>query len=266
MISHVPNPTIFGCRRQFPIRPAFAMSINKSQGQTFKRVGIFLPNPCFTHGQLYVALSRVGDPTCIRVLNTHPAPHVRAPAPTGMYTSNFVFQEVFQRTRNVTATPHPPALHEGPHTPANWVHPTVPATIQAPAPTADPPVRPQPAPQLQRRWPHRVIRPGRQGFTISFLMVPLLAEAQGVQIPRHWYPDEGHYPPEWQQWQRVVQATLQWVDPVSVQAIHQQLTAQHYVHADLQDAVIDALEEHHPASYNTLQHFATAVFMGQRGH
>ena len=46
-------------RRQFPIRPAFAMTINKCQGQTFKIVGIYLDQPIFTHGQLYVAFSRV---------------------------------------------------------------------------------------------------------------------------------------------------------------------------------------------------------------
>ncbi|KAK1343257.1 hypothetical protein QTO34_016035 [Cnephaeus nilssonii] len=39
--------------------PAFAMTINKSQGQTLDRVGIFLPEPIFRHGQLYVAFSRV---------------------------------------------------------------------------------------------------------------------------------------------------------------------------------------------------------------
>jgi ATP-dependent DNA helicase PIF1 len=37
-------------RRQFPVRPAFAMTINKAQGQTLKMVGIFLPKPVFTHG------------------------------------------------------------------------------------------------------------------------------------------------------------------------------------------------------------------------
>ena len=34
------------------------MTINKAQGQTFDKVGIFLRRPCFSHGQLYVALSR----------------------------------------------------------------------------------------------------------------------------------------------------------------------------------------------------------------
>lgn len=45
-------------RLQFPVRLAFAMTINKAQGQSFDRVGIYLPNPVFAHGQLYVALSR----------------------------------------------------------------------------------------------------------------------------------------------------------------------------------------------------------------
>ena len=45
-------------RVQFPIRLAYAMTINNSQGQTFDKVGIFLNKPCFAHGQLYVAFSR----------------------------------------------------------------------------------------------------------------------------------------------------------------------------------------------------------------
>ncbi|XP_065318549.1 ATP-dependent DNA helicase PIF1-like [Gordionus sp. m RMFG-2023] len=45
-------------RRQFPILPAFVITINKSQGQTFDHVGLYFNEPVFSHGQLYVALSR----------------------------------------------------------------------------------------------------------------------------------------------------------------------------------------------------------------
>ncbi|KAG5529311.1 hypothetical protein RHGRI_029871 [Rhododendron griersonianum] len=45
-------------RRQFPVRLAYAMTINKSQGQSVKFVGIDLRILVFSHGQLYVALSR----------------------------------------------------------------------------------------------------------------------------------------------------------------------------------------------------------------
>src|SRR5437773_4547850 len=46
-------------RTQFPLRLAFVMTINKAQGQTLNYVGLCLTEPVFTHGQLYVALSRV---------------------------------------------------------------------------------------------------------------------------------------------------------------------------------------------------------------
>jgi ATP-dependent exoDNAse (exonuclease V) alpha subunit len=46
-------------RCQFPVHLAFAMTVNKSQGQSVKIVGLDLRTPVFTHGQLYVAMSRV---------------------------------------------------------------------------------------------------------------------------------------------------------------------------------------------------------------
>ncbi|CAF4836762.1 unnamed protein product [Pieris macdunnoughi] len=59
----IPNDMAFSFKRlQFPVRLAFAMSINKSQGQSLSVCGINLENPCFSHGQLYVACSRVGNP------------------------------------------------------------------------------------------------------------------------------------------------------------------------------------------------------------
>ncbi|XP_029341402.1 ATP-dependent DNA helicase PIF1-like [Acyrthosiphon pisum] len=55
-------------RLQFPIRLAFAMTINKAQGQTMYICGLDLENPCFSHGQLYVACSRVGEPSSLFIL------------------------------------------------------------------------------------------------------------------------------------------------------------------------------------------------------
>ncbi|XP_036139477.1 ATP-dependent DNA helicase pif1-like [Monomorium pharaonis] len=46
-------------RRQFPIKIAFAMTINKSQGQTFDKIAIDLRKDIFNHDQLYMAFSRV---------------------------------------------------------------------------------------------------------------------------------------------------------------------------------------------------------------
>ncbi|KAF0723292.1 hypothetical protein Ae201684_017775 [Aphanomyces euteiches] len=45
-------------RLLFPLRLAFAMTINKAQGQTLDTVGFYMPNQLFAHGQLYVTLSR----------------------------------------------------------------------------------------------------------------------------------------------------------------------------------------------------------------
>jgi hypothetical protein len=55
-------------RRQFPLRLAYAMSFNKSQGQTLSHVGLHLTDDVFSHGQLYVAFSRAKAPANIKVL------------------------------------------------------------------------------------------------------------------------------------------------------------------------------------------------------
>jgi hypothetical protein len=55
-------------RHQFPVRLAFAMTINKSQGQSVSHVGLDLQTPVFSHGQLYVALSRCTSASRIKVL------------------------------------------------------------------------------------------------------------------------------------------------------------------------------------------------------
>ena len=49
-------------RLQFLIRLAFVITINKAQGQSLELCGLYLHADCFSHGQLYVACPRVGNP------------------------------------------------------------------------------------------------------------------------------------------------------------------------------------------------------------
>ena len=70
-ITLIPSDTQFPFtlkQHQFPIRPCFAMTTNKAQGQTFDFVGVYLPEDVFTHGLLYVDFSRVRNSTCLAVL------------------------------------------------------------------------------------------------------------------------------------------------------------------------------------------------------
>ncbi|PIC42015.1 hypothetical protein B9Z55_009226 [Caenorhabditis nigoni] len=69
-------------RLQFPVRLSFAMTVNKSQGQTFEKISLHLEEPIFSHGQMYVALSRTTSREGIKV-------H----APTGVI-NNVVYKEV----------------------------------------------------------------------------------------------------------------------------------------------------------------------------
>lgn len=82
-------------RRQFPIIPAFCITINKSQGQTYNRVGIDLQVPVFTHGQLYVAFSRARDGRKIKVKISENQEQGRLLHDEQEFTRNVVFKEVF---------------------------------------------------------------------------------------------------------------------------------------------------------------------------
>lgn len=78
-------------RRQFPLALCFAMTINKSQGQTLSNVGLYLPRPVFSHGQLYVAMSRVKSINGLKVLITDDY------GEWSTSTKNVVYREVFQK-------------------------------------------------------------------------------------------------------------------------------------------------------------------------
>jgi ATP-dependent DNA helicase PIF1 len=87
-------------RKQFPIRLSFAMTVNKAQGQTIPNVGLYLPEPVFSHGQLYVALSRATARSNIRILAI-PAVEKevkigkkKITTVNGTYTKNIVYKEV----------------------------------------------------------------------------------------------------------------------------------------------------------------------------
>ena len=74
-------------RKQFPVRLCFAMTINKSQGQSFETVGIDFRSPAFCHGQFYVAMSRTSSVAGLHVLLTNLETR---------RTENVVYPEVLQ--------------------------------------------------------------------------------------------------------------------------------------------------------------------------
>jgi ATP-dependent DNA helicase PIF1 len=82
-------------RRQFPVKVAFAMTINKAQGQSFATVGIYLSNCVFGHGQLYVAMSRAGVATNTKLFISN-VPNTQGIFPDcdGTHTKNVVYREV----------------------------------------------------------------------------------------------------------------------------------------------------------------------------
>ena len=85
----IPSDNIFPFhmkRKQFPVRPAFAITSNKAQGQTLSHVGIYLKQRFFSHGQLYVAMSRVGSKVSLKIYSDHV-----------VYTSNVVYKEVLRQ-------------------------------------------------------------------------------------------------------------------------------------------------------------------------
>ena len=85
-IPLIPSDMPFEFRRlQFPVKLSFAMSVNKSQGQTLKVAGLNLSEPVFTHGQLYVGCSRVGNPNKLYFLTNEDGK-----------TKNVVYQEALK--------------------------------------------------------------------------------------------------------------------------------------------------------------------------
>jgi ATP-dependent DNA helicase PIF1 len=91
-ITHIsinPAETEFGLQlsqRQFPGQLAFAITVNKSQGQSIDYVGLDLELEVFSHGQLYVALSWCTSASNVFVFNRKDSPKTR----------NVIFKSVFR--------------------------------------------------------------------------------------------------------------------------------------------------------------------------
>lgn len=86
---------------QFQVLLVFAVTINKSQGQTFDRVGILLPETVFSHGQLYVAFSRATSREGVKVVCIEGIKQGKLPKNSPnqqdrekVFTKNVVFKEV----------------------------------------------------------------------------------------------------------------------------------------------------------------------------
>jgi ATP-dependent DNA helicase PIF1 len=90
-------------RKQFLVRLSFAMTVNKAQGQTITNVGVYLPEPVFSHGQLYVALSRATARSNIKILvilavdgrkKSRKGVKKNPTVDCGTYTKNIIYKEV----------------------------------------------------------------------------------------------------------------------------------------------------------------------------
>ena len=82
---------------------AWCMTLNKAQGQTLNKVGLYLSTPVFSHGQYYVGLNRARSFEAVKVLV---ADHEKQGLyennkgiHDGAYTDNVVWKGSFATTR-----------------------------------------------------------------------------------------------------------------------------------------------------------------------
>ena len=84
-------------RLQFPIKIAFTLTINRAQGQSASKCGILLPKSIWTHGQIYVAFSRCGNPNNIYVWAEQQQFHDLDLPQDKKFVKNVVYTEVINK-------------------------------------------------------------------------------------------------------------------------------------------------------------------------
>ena len=83
-------------RLQFPIKIAYCLTINRAQGQSASKCGILLPKDVWTHGQIYVAFSRCGNPNNIYVWAEQSQFETYNLSKQKTYVKNVVYDEVIK--------------------------------------------------------------------------------------------------------------------------------------------------------------------------
>ena len=86
-------------RIQFPVKVCFGITSNKSQGKTYKSIGINLTKDFFSHGQLYTALSRVGSSKNVKIYKP-------LDSNSRGYMANIVYPEIL--SKELSSTPPEP--------------------------------------------------------------------------------------------------------------------------------------------------------------
>ena len=81
---------------QFPIKIAYCLTINRAQGQSASKCGILLPKDVSTHGQIYVAFSRCGNPNNIYVWAEQSQFETYNLSKQKTYVKNVVYDEVIK--------------------------------------------------------------------------------------------------------------------------------------------------------------------------
>ena len=82
--------------RAFEVQAAFAMTFNRSQGQSLHHCGMVLPSSVWTHGQIYVGLSRSGNPDNIAIWTNQDEFRALGLGTDGeKYMTNVVYREIF---------------------------------------------------------------------------------------------------------------------------------------------------------------------------
>ena len=116
-------------RRQFPVKLAWCMTLNKAQGQTLKRVGLYLSTPVFSHGQYYVGLSRAGSFESVMVLvvdcDKQGLYEDNEGIPDGVYTDNAVWKEALLHDDAGALQTSAATSKEDPHATKSPVQPPV---------------------------------------------------------------------------------------------------------------------------------------------